>query len=74
MLKSIPQNFDVNMCTGFQIWQLSFCKQSMFQKKIHSKWKMWMLNFEQKVSADAEDSQVCPWYGIVYHQHVFYLF
>ena len=22
-LKSIPQNFDVNMCTGFQIWQLS---------------------------------------------------
>ena len=35
------------------------CKQSMFQKKIYSKWKMWMLNFEQKVSADAEGSQVC---------------
>ena len=35
------------------------CKQSMFQQKIHSKWKMWMLNFELKVSIDAEDSQVC---------------
>ena len=40
------------------------CKQSKFQKKIHSKWKVWMLNFEEKVSADAEDSQVYA-YGIV---------
>ena len=23
MLKLIPQKFDVNMCTGFQIWKLS---------------------------------------------------
>ena len=23
MLRFIRQNFDVNMCTGFQIWQLS---------------------------------------------------
>ena len=28
------------------------CKQSKFLQKIHSKWKMWMLNFEQKVSTD----------------------
>ena len=35
------------------------CKQSKLGQKIHSKWKMWMLNFEQKVSIDAEDSQVC---------------
>ena len=26
------------------------CKQSKFQQKIHSKWKMWMLNLEQKIS------------------------
>ena len=25
------------------------CKQSKFQQKIHSKWKIWTLNFEQKV-------------------------
>ena len=68
MLKFIPQNFDVNMCTGFQILQLK-ChvkKFSKFQQKIHSKWKMWMLNFEQQVSADAEDSQVCLWYCTAY--------
>ena len=34
------------------------CKQSNFRQKIHSKWKMRMLNFQQKVSTDAEDSQV----------------
>ena len=34
--------------------------QSKFRQKIHSKWKMRMLNFEQKVSTtDAENSQVC---------------
>ena len=32
MLKFISQNFDVIMCTGFQIWQLILCKQSNFQK------------------------------------------
>ena len=34
------------------------CKQRRLQQKIHSKWKMWVLNFELKVSTDAEDSQV----------------
>ena len=36
-------------------------KQSKFWQKIHSKWKMWMLNFEHedKVSIDEGDSQVC---------------
>ena len=34
------------------------CKQSKFQQKVHSIRKMWMLDFEQKVSTDAEDSQV----------------
>ena len=38
---------------------------SKFQKKIHSGWKMWMLNFEQKVSVDAENLQVRHTYGIV---------
>ena len=39
----------------------------MFNIKIHSKWKMWMLSFKQKVSTDAGDSQVCLWYYIVYY-------
>ena len=43
------------------------CKQSKFQQKIHSKWQIWMLDFEQKVSTDGEDSQVCLSYYIVYH-------
>ena len=51
------------------------CKQSTFQQKIHSKWKMWMLNLKQKASTDAKDSQECLWYCIVYHfKQVFYLF
>ena len=51
------------------------CKQSKFWQKIHSKWKMRMFNFEQKVSTDAKDSQVglCLWYCIVYHLQVFFL-
>ena len=53
MLKLIPQNFDVNMCTGFQIWQFSVmykkkCKQSKFRLKIHSKLKMWMLILNER--------------------------
>ena len=36
------------------------CKQSKFQQKMHSKlWKTWILNFELKLSTDAEDSQKC---------------
>ena len=43
------------------------CKQNRFHQKINSKLKMWMLNFEQKISTDAEDPQVCLWHCIVYH-------
>ena len=55
---------------------MSCFKQSKFQQKIHSLWKMWMLNIKQKVSTDAEDSQVFLWYCIVYHLQIglFYLF
>ena len=55
---------------------VSCFKQSKFQQKIHSLWKMWMLNLKQKVSTDAEDSQVFLWYCIVYHLQIglFYLF
>ena len=28
--------------------------EKKFRQKIHSKWKMWMLDFEQKVSIDAD--------------------
>ena len=49
------------------------CKQIKFRQKNHSKWKMLMLNFEQKVSTDAEDSQVCLWYCFVYHLLLFFL-
>ena len=45
------------------------CKQRKFQQKIHSKWEIRMLNFEQKVSTDAEDSQVSILYGTVPIQH-----
>ena len=36
MPEFIPQNFDICMWTGFQIWQLNI-KQIKFQQKIHSK-------------------------------------
>ena len=35
------------------------CVQYKFYHKIHSKWEMWILRFQQKLSTDAEDSQEC---------------
>ena len=46
----------VRMCKGFKFGSEVSCKQNKFEQKIHSKWKMWMLNFEQKVSTYAEYS------------------
>ena len=37
---------------------LMSCKHKFWQK-IHSKWKMWRFNFEQKVSIHAEETHVC---------------
>ena len=46
-------------------------KAIKFRGKIHSKWKMWKLKFKEKVSIDAEDSQVYLWYCFVYHYRYF---
>ena len=45
------------------------CKQSKFQQKqnIHFERKIWMLNFEQNVSTDAEEVYAYDIIIIVYH-------
>ena len=50
--------FNKTLSRVFQTW-CHVNKASFSTETVHSKWKMWMLSFEQKVSIDAEDSQVC---------------
>ena len=50
---NIFQKILMSTCAGVSKFGSSVpCKQGKFRQKIHSKWKMWILNFEQWVSID----------------------
>ena len=39
------------------------CEQSKFQQKIHSKWKMWMFNLDQRYQQMQKILRFWFWYG-----------